>query len=71
MSTLKCNISSNLAGVARGTALILIITTLQINLLGVLANEVIFEWVTEGAGVACMGLGYFTLVWLFVQILTV
>ena len=61
MSTLKRNIFSNLAGGARVAALTLIITPLQINLLGVSAIGVIVKWGIEGAAVAYMGLGYFTL----------
>ena len=61
MSTLKRNIFSNLAGGARVATLTLIITPLQINLLGVSAIGVIVKWGIEGAAVAYMGLGYFTL----------
>ncbi len=61
MSTLKRNIFSNLAGGAWVAALTLIITPLQINLLGVSAIGAIVKWDIEGAAVACMGLGYFTL----------
>jgi len=61
VSTLKRNISSNLAGGAWVAALTLIITPLQINLLGVSAIGAIVKWGIEGAAVAYMGLGYFTL----------
>ena len=51
MSTLKRNISSNLAGGAWVAALTLIITPLQINLLGVSAIGAIVKWGIEGAAV--------------------
>ena len=60
MSTLKRNIFSNLAGGAWVAALTLAITPIQINLLGV-AFGLIVKWGIEGAAVAYMGLGYFTL----------
>jgi len=55
------NIFSNLAGGAWVAALTLAITPIQINLLGVEAFELIVKWGIEGAAVAYMGLGYFTL----------
>ena len=61
MSTLKRNIFSNLAGGAWVAVLTLAITPIQINLLGVEAFGLIVKWVIEGAAVAYMGLGYFTL----------
>ena len=61
MSTLKRNIFSNLAGGAWVAALTLAITPIQINLLGVEAFGLIVKWGIEGAAVAYMGLGYFTL----------
>lgn len=61
MSTLKRNIFSNLAGGAWVAVLTLAITPIQINLLGVEAFGLIVKWGIEGAAVACMGLGYFTL----------
>lgn len=61
MSELKRNIFFNLAGGARVAPLTLIITPIQINLLGVSAIGVIVKWGIEGAAVAYMGLGYFTL----------
>ncbi len=71
MSTLKRNIFSNLAGGAWVAALTLAITPIQINLLGVEAFGLIVKWVIEGAAVAYMGLGYFTLGARFIQILPV
>ena len=61
MSTLKRKIFSNLAGGVWVAALTLAITPIQINLLGVEAFGLIVKWVIEGAAVAYMGLGYFTL----------
>ena len=61
VSTLKRNIFSNLAGGAWVAALTLAITPIQINLLGVEAFGLIVKWGIEGAAVAYMGLGYFTL----------
>jgi hypothetical protein len=61
VSELKRNIFFNLAGGARVAPLTLIITPIQINLLGVSAIGVIVKWGIEGAAVAYMGLGYFTL----------
>ena len=61
MSKLKRNIFSNLAGGVWVAALTLAITPIQINLLGVEAFGLIVKWVIEGAAVAYMGLGYFTL----------
>ena len=61
MSTLKHNIFSNLAGGVWGAVHTLAITPIQINLLGVEAFGLIVKWGIEGAAVACMGLGYFTL----------
>ena len=50
-----------MAGGAWVAALTLAITPIQINLLGVEAFGLIVKWVIEGAAVAYMGLGYFTL----------
>ena len=61
MSTLKHNIFSNLAGGVWVAVHTLAITPIQINLLGVEAFGLIVKWVIEGAAVAYMGLGYFTL----------
>ena len=61
VSTLKRNIFSNLAGGVWVAALTLAITPIQINLLGVEAFGLIVKWGIEGAAVAYMGLGYFTL----------
>ena len=61
MSTLKRNIFSNLAGGALIAVLTLLITPNQINLLGVEVFGLIVKWGIEGAAIACMGLGYFTL----------
>ena len=61
VSTLKHNIFSNLAGGAWVAVLTLAITPIQINLLGVEAFGLIVKWGIEGAAVAYMGLGYFTL----------
>ena len=52
VSTLKHNIFSNLAGGAWVAALTLIITPLQINLLGVSAIGAIVKWGIEGTAVA-------------------
>ena len=51
MSTLKRNIFSNLAGGVWVAAFTLIITPLQINLLGVSAIGVIVKWGIEGSAV--------------------
>ena len=51
MSTLKRNIFSNLAGGVWVAAFTLIITPLQINLLGVSAIWVIVKWGIEGSAV--------------------
>jgi hypothetical protein len=61
VSTLKRNIFSNLAGGALIAVLTLLITPNQINLLGVEVFGLIVKWGIEGAAIACMGLGYFTL----------
>ena len=50
-----------MAGGAWVAALTLAITPIQINLLGVEAFGLIVKWRIEGAAVAYMGLGYFTL----------
>ena len=59
VSTLKRNIFSNLAGGVWIAALTLVITPIQINLLGVEAFGLIVKWGIEGAAVAYNTTGKF------------
>lgn len=61
MSTLKRNTFSNLAGGVWAAVLTLVITPIEVHLLGGEAFRLVVNWGLEGAAVVYMGLGYFTL----------